>query len=94
MREVHRTQRDRVRRDIAVMVRTAREALGLSRRQVAERMGYSNLDKGCARIAHWEKGAKPLRGDRPKVLGQALDLPPTALTDLVNREEEIQAEGG
>jgi hypothetical protein len=55
-------------------------------------MGYSNLDKGCARIAHWEKGAKPLRGDRPKVLAQALDLPPTALTDLVNREEEIQAE--
>jgi len=92
MREVYRTRRDRVRRDIAEMIKTAREALGLSRRQVAARMGYSNLDKGCARIAHWEKGAKSLRGDRPKVLALALDLPPTTLTDLVNREEEILAE--
>jgi transcriptional regulator with XRE-family HTH domain len=59
----------------AALARTlsdARAGAALSRREVALRMGYQNVAKGCSRIAEWERGDDVPRGDRPARLAEAL----------------------
>lgn len=61
-----------------------RESKGWRRPQLAERMGYKNLSKGCSRIADWESGRDMPRGDRPEVLKEALGDPGPKYEELLN----------
>ncbi|MFH2010045.1 MAG: helix-turn-helix transcriptional regulator [bacterium] len=74
------------RRALGELVGEARTAAGLSRREVAERMGYRNLDKGTARVASWEQGRDMVRGDRIRVLAQALSLDEELLREVSQQE--------
>ena len=60
--------------NLATRLLEARVQHGMSRRELARQMGYSNLDVGCARIADWECGqTEPDREQIPE-LAEALEL--------------------
>ncbi len=65
-------------------IRERRETQGLGRLELAERMGYQNLDHGCSRIASWESHRDYPRGDRVATLCNALDLDARPLAMLVS----------
>ena len=75
-----------VRLDLAAFVRQVRRKAGLSRLEVAVRMGYRNLAKGTFRVAQWEKGEDMLRGDRISALARALGIEESSLRVFCNRE--------
>lgn len=63
-----------------------REAAGLSRSDLAARMGYTNLSKGASKLALWERGEDLPRGDqRPRLIAA---LP--AVTEALGRAIEAQ----
>jgi len=65
-------------------VHRGRVQLSLSRRELAQQMGYRNLDKGCSRLADWEAGRDVPRGDRVEVLCRALGQELGELQVLLN----------
>lgn len=47
-----------------------RDELGLSRNELAQRMGYTNLNNGCRRIALWERGDEQRYLEQPNGLSE------------------------
>lgn len=43
-------------RQFGAWLRSVREQLGLRRPEVAQALGYTNISKGCSRLAGWERG--------------------------------------
>ncbi len=54
-------------------ISSQRRKRGLSRAQLATKMGYQNVSKGASRIADWETGRDYPRGDRLSVLLAGLE---------------------
>ena len=54
-------------------ISSQRRKRGLSRAQLATKMGYQNVSKGASRIADWETGRDYPRGDRLSVLRAGLE---------------------
>ena len=63
-----------------------REAAGLSRSDLAARMGYTNLSKGASKLALWERGDDLPRGDQRPKLTAALP----AVAEALGRAIEAQ----
>ena len=75
---------------LARIIRDARVRAALSRRELATRMGYRNVSKGCARLASWERGEDVPRGDRAGCLARALPTSAREILAAVAREVEAQ----
>jgi len=69
-------------------LRDAREGQGLSRMELAERMGYRKLQRGAAKIARWERGDDVPRSDRIPLLAQTLGLSEEQIAAQARRERE------
>ena len=68
----------------------AREDAGLSRNQLASRMGYTNLSKGASKIALFERGEALPRGDQRPRLTTALPELSAPLTAALQADEAHQ----
>ena len=66
----------------------AREGQGLSRMELAERMGYRKLQRGAAKIASWERGDDVPRSDRIPLLAQTLGLSEEQIAAQERREHD------
>ena len=71
-------------------LRRAREGAGLSRSQLASRMGYTNIAKGASKVALFERGEALPRGDQGQRLTTALPELSEAVTAALQAEEARQ----
>jgi len=90
------TSLDPMHKKVGQRLEAARENAGLSRVQLAEAMGYKYPEKGAQKIALWERGEKPPRGDRLDLLQKFLELPHgevRALHLLLDNDARRQSRG-
>ena len=60
---------------LGVRLRESREALGLSPEALVKELGYLNPGRGLEKLAGWEQGLSPPRGDRIDALCRVLRFP-------------------
>ncbi|MGB0590197.1 MAG: helix-turn-helix domain-containing protein [Myxococcota bacterium] len=70
----------------------AREGAGLSRSDLAERMGYTNVSKGASKLALWERGEDLPRGDQRPRLTAALPAVTEALDRAIEAQRALEAQ--
>jgi len=63
MERIHAAQYNAIRLSLAI--RDGRAKLALTRPQLAQAMGYKKIDRGCQRIAQWERGCALESLDNP-----------------------------